>query len=76
MACNYRFFLNDGQGNSGKTAGELKACCQADNTGTDNCDVQLRRDGDFLTVLQVIVEMPALADHNSQAVLGISYQSA
>jgi len=62
MARNYRFFLNDGQGNSRKTAGEFKACCQTDNTGTDNCDVHLRRDGDFLTVLQIIVEMPALVD--------------
>src|ERR1700730_16653180 len=43
MARNYRFFLNDCERNSGKTVSKLKACCQADDTSTDNCNVHLRR---------------------------------
>ena len=58
MACDCRFFLDDCQGNSAKTAGEFKACCQANNASPDNYNFDLRGDGDFLTVLQAIVELP------------------
>jgi hypothetical protein len=69
MARNYRFFLDNRQGNSRKTVGELKARCQTDNPGTDNCDANLRRNGDCLTVFLVIVEMSTPCDLNSQVAI-------
>jgi hypothetical protein len=47
MTGNYRFFFKDSQGNVGKPAGEFKPCRQTDDTCTDNCNINWRRDGGF-----------------------------
>jgi hypothetical protein len=47
VGCNCRFFFDDYQGNTGVAAGEFKTCCQADDTGANDRNLYLRRNGDF-----------------------------
>jgi hypothetical protein len=60
MACNCRFFFDDCQGYTGVTAGKFKTCCQADDTGADDRNLYLRRDGD-LTGVESTVEVLVIA---------------
>jgi hypothetical protein len=64
MGCNCRFFFDDCQGYTGVTTGNFKTCCQADDTGADDRNLNLRRDGD-LTGVESAVEVLVIAAQGS-----------
>jgi hypothetical protein len=54
MARHYGFLLNDRQGDPRKATGKFKACCQANNSGTDDCNFYSGRDGVFNRIVTIV----------------------